>query len=420
LVDIPRVAISAILSDIVGNRSFRITVKGETGYILYKNGYFLFQPDKLYDTGIPLVLRAALFPVKQDSYEDFEPARERRPAVVAEVGKPAAATTAAAVANLKDAVNAKPSAPIAEIRGDPIAFWDVVERFLDAIQEGNLPNARSDKKILPDSLENAIKNLYVGNKKAEDKAYNTISMIHRFYQDIKRNSDWCEYLAYAAGKLIWDEILNYEEQYRLYEAKKASPSPLLSLIWDEHLVTFEDQIIYRRVNPSTGSLEYKCDSKDCSPALVTALEEEEDALRALRANTSTTGKPYGTLNYKNGLFVFKTNNPVRPSTKPGVKEKQERGSECANVPNMLPHYNLLEEIGRIAMDALQTNLGFIPSELQEAAAPRGVKNSVRACALTDIALRFFDEVKVQDKRWFYRPLPTFYTKHPGILRAKTT
>lgn len=422
LTDIPRVAISSILSDIVGNRSFRITVKGETGYVLYKNGYFLFQPDKLYDTGIPLALRAALFPVKQDSYEDYEPARERRPVAVAPGPEAAKGTTVAAVANLKEVVEEKPSAPVAEVRGDPAAFWDVIERFIDSIQEGELTNARSDKKILPDSLENAIKNRYTGNKKAADKVYNTLSMIHRFYQDVKANDEWREYLAYAAAKLIWDEVLNYEEQYRLYEAKKEAPSPLLSNVWDEHLISFDEQIVYRRVNPSTGSLEYKCDGKDCSPALIAAIEAEDEAsdpLRNLRANTTTSGKPYGTLNYKNGLFVFKTNNPVRPSTKPGVREKQERGAECANVPNMLPHYNLLEEIGRIATDALGTNLGFTLTELEEAQPPRGVVNSVRACALTDIALRFFDELHVQDKRWFYRPLPTFYTKHPGILRQKS-
>ena len=71
------------------------------------------------------------------------------------------------------------------------------------------------------------------------------------------------------------------------------------------------------------------------------------------------------------------------------------------------------------MGALGNDLGFTESELKVAKAPRGVKNSVRACALTDIALRFMDELHVDGKKWFYRPLATFYTKHPGILRKKT-
>ena len=409
LTDIPRVAIAAILSDIVGNRSFRMKVRGETGYILYKNGYYLFQPERLLDTGIPLALRTALFPVKQDSYEEIEPARKAAPA-------PAAVPGAAVEEKKDDAV----SIPAAEIRGDIQAFWTALTPFFDSIQEGTLANARSDKKILPDSIQYALKNRYVGNKKAEEKAYSTLSMIHRFYQDIKENNDWRERLMYAAAKLVWDELLNIEEQYALYKSLKDDPPALLSIVWDDHILMFDDVVIYRRVNPATGLMEYKCDGENCSPALVSAIEAEDestDELRKLRVNNVTTGKPYGTVNYKNGLFVFKTNVPVKPSTT-GAREKQERGSECGNVPNMIPHYALLEELGKIGTTTLGTNFGFTEGELQKAQAPRGVKNQIRACALTDIALRFMDEMNLETKRWFYRPLPTFYTKHPGILRKK--
>jgi hypothetical protein len=409
LTDIPRVALAAILSDIVGNRSFRIKVRGESGYILYKNGYYLFQPEAIQDTGIPLALRTALFPVKQDSYEEIETA------IVP------AKRAAAALPGAEKNGTGETGAPAAvEVRGDIPKFWEAMMPFFESIQNGTLANARSDKKILPDSIENALKNRYAGNKKIEEKAYNTLSMIHRFYQDIKGNEEWREILMYAAAKLVWDELLNIEEQYALYRALQADPPALLSIVWDEHVITFDDVVIYRRVNPTTGKLDYKCDGTDCSPALVNALELEDestDELRKLRANSATTGNPYGTMNYKNGLFVFKTNVPRKPSTT-GAREKQERGSECANVPNMIPHYALLVEIGKIASDSLGTNFGFTTSELEEAQAPRGVKNSIRACALTDIALRFMDELRLNTKRWFYRPLPTFYTNHPGILRKK--
>jgi hypothetical protein len=171
----------------------------------------------------------------------------------------------------------------------------------------------------------------------------------------------------------------------------------------------------------TGSLEYKCDGEACSPALVTAIEAEDestDELRKLRVNSDTTGNPYGTINYKRGLFVFKTNVPRKPSTT-GEREKQERGSECAIVPNMIPHYSLLVEIGQITSRTLGTSLGFTMTELEEAKSPRGITSSVKACALTDIALRFMDEMNLESKRWFYRPLATFYTKHPGILQKKS-
>jgi hypothetical protein len=414
LTDIPRVAISAILGDIVGNRSFRIQVRGETGYIVYKNGYYLFQPERLSDLQIPIALRAALFPVKQDSYEEFEDIRPARPAPA-----PAALPGAVAVdVDVEAPAKTEGEVPLVEPRGDVVAFWAVVQTFVENIESGTLADARSDKKILPESLENALRNRYKGNKKAEDKAYNTFSMIYRFYQEIKTNGDWRVTLAYATAKLVWDEMLTIDEQYSLYQAKQADASPLLSIVWNDHLVPFEDQVLYRRLNPATGTIEYKCDGENCSPALVAAVEAEDestDEVRMLRANATTTGKPYGTINFKNGLFVFKTNLPVKPSADPKVHEKKERGSECAIVPNMPPHYALLEEIGRLTKEPLGSDFGFRIALLE---GKGGVKNSIRACALTDIALRFLDELRFNDKRWFYRPLETFYTKHIGILRKK--
>ena len=421
LADIPRIAIASILSEVVDNRLFRIQVNGETGYIVHRNKYYLFQPHKIPDTRIPIALRAALFPVKQDSYEDFEPLRKTavEDVVAVAVARPASATTAV-----------EPQVDDTSL----ITFWDIMMKFVESIKAGTVEAARSQKKILPDEVENVIRNRYIGNKKAEDKAYNIISMIYRFYTSIQGTADWREALAYAAAKFLWDEVLTIEEQYTIYEKKKENPSVILSMTWDEHLISFDNTIVYRRVNPLTGTLEYKCNGATCSYALVNEIEQEDestDELRSLRANKNTTGTPYGTMNYKDGIFVFKTNEPVEPSRNPAEREKQDRGSECANVANMVPHYMLLEQLGRIAESFLGTNLDFViptPTEPQSQASTPicykietglcSVKNSVRACALTDIALRFFDELGFDGKRWFYRPLPTFYTKHPGILRKK--
>jgi len=422
LADIPSLARAAILNDIVGNRSFRISLNDELGYIIYKNGYYLFQPERLRDTGIPIALRTALFPVKQDSYEEFEaPSRKAVARAVENRAPPPGAGAAAAAAS------AAPVAPanveeVVEVRGNVVEFWDSILSLVTMIQDGRLPDARSDKKILPDSIENTLKNRYSANKKSYDKVYNSISMFYRFYKDVQANEDWRMLLARAAVKFLWDELLTTDEQYTVYLAKQGENSELMMRAWSENLVSFDGQTIYRFVNPTLGKIQYKCGGADCSPALAAALEAEDestDEVRSLRANSNTTGNPYGTLNFKKGIFVFKTNVPVRPSLNPAVREKQERGSECANVANMIPHYNVLEEIGRIAQETLRTNLGFVLSELKDAPAPRGVKNSVRACALTDIALRFFDEIGIYRKRWFYRPLATFYTKHPGILPKKT-
>jgi hypothetical protein len=402
---IPRVAIHAILREILNNKSFRIRVGDEVGSIVYRNGYYLFQPEKLKNTGVPLAMRTGHFPVKRDSYEEIEVARVARP-------PPVAAQQTRGEAGVE--------APVAP--SSVKAFWTASMSLLDGVRDGTLAPPRSDKKILSDTLDAALKQRYTGNKKAYDKAYNMISMIYRLYEDLQANAAWREAFAYSAGKFLWDELLTIEEQTSIYMEKKDSTDLFYDELWSEHILVFDGKAIYRRLNPSTGTVEYVCEGKPCSPALVSAIEAEDestDPLRSLRANALTTGKPYGTVNYKNGLFVFKTNLPVKPSSDPTKREKQERGSECANVPNMVPHYKLLDEIGSIAeaSSILHSRLGFTLEDLQDSKAPRSVKNSVRACALTDLALRFFDALEIDGKRWFYRPLASFYTKHPGILRA---
>lgn len=404
LVDIPRVAVASIMAQLVGNRNFRIQVGTEKGYIVYKNGFYLFQPDKYRDTGIPLALRTALFPVKQDSYEELEAPVQRKPvaapAVAEEKAKPE---------------GEEPSLPPSAAREIVVAFWDSMMPLVDLIVSGSLGDS------LPATIQNVLKVRYSENKKAYDKANNSLSMICRFHKDVQSKKEWRETLANVLVQYLWDEFLTSEEQYTLFLAKQSAPTPWLTSAWTEHLLDFEGETIYRLLNPATATVEYKCDGEACPAALITALEAEDestDLVRKLRANSTTTGTPYGTLNYKNGLFVFKTNVPVPPSTDPLKKEKQERGSECSIVSNMTPHYAVLESIGNVGIETFGNNFGFEVSILESSPPPRGVASSVRACALTDIALRFLDLFHVQGKRWFYRSLPTFYTNHPGILRKK--
>jgi hypothetical protein len=48
---------------------------------------------------------------------------------------------------------------------------------------------------------------------------------------------------------------------------------------------------------------------------------------------------------------------------------------------------------------------------------RKIKNSTRACTLMNLIIRFLDADKIQNKRWFFRPVQAFYTGHKGLFRA---
>lgn len=403
---IPRVALASILAGIVGNRGFRIQVKGVDGYIIYKNKLYLFQPEVYKDTFVPLAIRGSDFPVKQDSYEPM-PIAFQRPSK-----KP--------VAQAMEEQEQEQEETGQEVRGDYKAFWSAMMSFIDTIKKGKVPQPKSKKHSLSPAVSTALLQRYSSNKKSYDRAYNSLSMVVRLYEDIKGNQGWRSSLATATAKFIWDEFLNNEEQYRLYEELKNTTDSLLAFVWQEHIVSNEGIQGFRRLNPLTGKIEFMCDGQKCAPVAVALLEKDpEDEVKTLRANNTTAGEIYGSLNYKNGSFVFKTNIPVPPSTNNKV-EKQEPGQECANVSNMAPHYKLLEDIGKITESSLGSNLGLTMSQMFDAPAPRSFRNSVRACALTDIVLRFLDELLIQDKRWFYRPLASFYTGHKGRLRKEKT
>ena len=438
----PRIALSILLQSVVNNRSFRLEIKGQQGFLVYKNGFYMFQPDAMRDKAIPMALRVGLFPVKRDSYEPAEIKPTAK--VAADPGRgpargPGAADPGRGPGRDPDAAEPGPepdaeAAPEAQIQGDVAAFWRIVEAFVDSIQDGRLANPRSDKKILPDAVETALQNRYESSKKSYDRSYNSLSMIVRLYQDLKDNEEWRLAFSAAVRKFIWDTLLSNDEQYKLFRDKQAAATAEDATLWDENLVNSGRTFGFRRVNPFTGEMDYMCDGTKCAPNLVKLFEEEEsDEFLLLRVNAKTTGDPYGTLNYKEGIFVFKTNQP--PAHNPAFdaiqasdtepmkkkresKEKHDRGSECANVSNMKPHYELLIRLGEIASEALGTNLGFTLREMAEVPAPRSFKNSVRACALTELCMRFFDELRVKEKRWFYRPVSAVLSGHLGRKTKK--
>ena len=50
---------------------------------------------------------------------------------------------------------------------------------------------------------------------------------------------------------------------------------------------------------------------------------------------------------------------------------------------------------------------------------RAIKGATRLCAVTEIALRFLDILRVNGQQWFYRPVSAFLTGHlPGGVTKK--
>lgn len=47
--------------------------------------------------------------------------------------------------------------------------------------------------------------------------------------------------------------------------------------------------------------------------------------------------------------------------------------------------------------------------------PRKFQNSVRACSIKNIILRWMDHMKVGGRRWFLRPIAAYKSNHKELL-----
>ena len=391
--DVPRSALASILAEVVGNRSFRVKSGIQDGYIIYKNGFYLFQPEALQDILLPISLRVASFPVKRDSYDPIPIMKEKPP--VAAVTAVAAATALAAAAPEEENNSGR-------ILGFE-TFWQVFEGWSESIRDG------SADLTVPNSVKNEVKRRYGSNKKEVERVLNSFEMIPWLYTVVRGDEEKRSVLASVMCEMVWDEYLKQKEQYALYKLALDNDNLPTLEVSGEHQVRSGAQFGYRSINPKTGILEYICEEGPCAPALVRVFEEDDsDPLKGIKANNEVSAYLYGSVTYKRGAFVFKTNKPV-------AKEKKhpDKGSECAIVSTVAAHRKTLAEIGEMARAAIGIDLDLNTQTLENR---RPFKNSARFCALTDLALRMINELD-DTKIWFYRPIAAFKSGHKGEKSA---
>jgi hypothetical protein len=136
--------------------------------------------------------------------------------------------------------------------------------------------------------------------------------------------------------------------------------------------------------------------------------DKKDVMQAFSVHRRTTGMFYGFVVSKNGNIVFKTADP------PDTGKKVERGLECENVSNMTGHVAKLVQLGDVLRSEGQHDVDLTRNMIRM---ERPIENSTRACNLLDIVLRYMDALRIQDKRWFFRPVQAFYMGHTSSFRG---
>jgi hypothetical protein len=395
--DIPEITLINLLADIVDNRSFHINNGVHEGYITFRNGFYLFQPDRLQDTRIPIAFRVADYPVKRDSYEAA--------LIKAEVSEARAKVAAEDEEESKE----EAAAPTEEIDSQQL-----MKLWIEFVEWGVKFHTEGYSGKIPDKLHSFVQKRYEKNKNKLRRINESLAMFTYVYLSVKSSRELLTHLQKVMLEFVWDELLTPLEQLTIFDeftgGTGMTSDAAMNSVWKENRMESEGEVVFRFLNPDTAKLEYYKDGVHLKPSLVQYYESKDvDPLAGLRVNTTNTGEIYGTVNVKRGLFVFKTNRPVPPTS-----AKPEPGSECANVSAFSHHKTVLLEIGnKYAKRDIRSTLGLQEDIISGARPLDGV---ISACMLTDISLRMLDSMGAGGKRWFYRPISTLKSGHRALLR----
>jgi len=382
---VPPEALFSVLHDIVNNKSYRLTVDGKEGYITYKNGYYLFQPLKLQDIEIPLALRSADYPVKQDEFrpvyvpkklgEELEKVKEEK-------------KEEEAVETVKTSHSVK--------------FWNellkLAKSISDGKNDGNLPLSLNKEIIRKFSVMESIK----------DELYNKLDMILWLYKSkgMKDNEEYRKILSYVCLEFVWDSYLSYSEQLEILK----TPNDTTREVAKEQILK-ENRYRFLSTTPPYDMI-YWCETKKCDKIITDLIEKDAgDRYLKLKANSDTTSSLYyGFMVPKRGsTMLFKIIGGEKSRVADGDTIPVP-GADCKGIQTKKPKlemlYKLAEKLKEYSIPDFDLNEMYL--EKTESRVP---KNTQAYCALIEFILRWMDIKKVQNLRWFYRPIASYYSRH---------
>jgi len=361
--------------------------KGLRGYIVLKNEYFVFQPERIKNTSIPIALRMAHLPIPKDRFPPPPPA-EKKP-------------TAESLEQVSS-------------EEDSEGVWDQALAWTRAMRIGN-----ADTKEVPEELVEEVSKLQSSAGSLLNSQKERLQMILLLYKTIPERvrNDFADVVL----EYIWDEYLTFATKKHLLSTKWTDPdiekvsanetdarwelegNLYLRLLKD---VTENPKGKSRGEHPATYYISIEGGvAVPSSKAVIDELEKNSATDPLLRSpnqkiNTKYTGFEYGFLvyNLKKRRFIFKTNEPPAPG------KKISRGKECSNDSASVSYQiSLFKRFAENLQKKGYPDFGLDKLE---------IKNSVRVCTVGDIILRYMNKVKLDGKRWFYRALEAKLHNHP--------
>jgi hypothetical protein len=379
---IPAEALFSILHDIVNNKSFRIKVNNKEGYITYRNGYYLFQPLKLKDLEIPLSIRSAEYPIKQDHFKLIKEEEVVKEEVIEQ-----------------------------DMSGIEL-FWSTIKEWAGKIKEGS-----ADTNTVSKSVIDAIKNKFKYNSIIANNINDQIHMILWLYKRMIEVEDYRSILAYVFLEYVWDYCLTYSEQISL--AKNSDE--IIKIVAKENIMS--DNIFRYVLLNEPYNMMYWCNDKLCSEIIIRTVEKDpKDPYNLLKANIETTGPFYGFLVPKKGNLSFKLIDNEKSHTA-DVGQSPPSGAVCSDVQTVEPKLKRLYKIGSLLKESGYPDFDLNDIKLKDNKAKKSLKkemayptNPNTYCALEEFILRWMDFKRVNGLHWFYRSISAYKTGHYAKIK----
>ena len=391
--DVPQKAISMMIHNIIRNKSLHLELFGKQGHIIYKNGYFLFQPDQLHDEIIPLALRVAPFPPKRDSYATV-------------VDEPVEAAAA-------DEAEAEEEIP---------PLWDAVEKWIEHMEAGNdkkvIFEIEKGKYIPPRFILTVLKELYSNDDTLMKIVKEKLGMVGYLYEKVKDDENWKPLFLRAVKEVMWDEFLTSSEQFKLVSAwRNTKDFETNRHLFRDQYIEKDDNWLFRFVDLHSGEMKYRCEKDNCNPETIEQLTEG-DSIVKINFNTTAYSKDLEHLFYgflvpnESSHICFKTARAVAPDATMPV------GSECSLSSNRSKRDPLLTTLASV----IETLPDGIDLGLDEDSI-KPIRGAFSGCFLLDLALRIMDKKRIMNKRnevkrFFYRSIESYKGGHLKLEERK--
>ncbi len=398
----PRVARLALLQSIYNNPQFVVRNNGRDGYIIYRNGYFLFQPFLLKDPRIPRAVRMAPYPIRQDSYSPELMAMLRKDAPIATPKEEPTDT-------IKTQATSKTTTEIKKVSSS-----EVLMKIINTCRTWAAILSTQDAEI-PEDLLVWISGHENMDKKDFERRQSHLQMIRWIAESMRDAEVDTQIFERLILEFIYDEHMSHEEQITFYSNPDlmAAGAKITPIQFQRYSSKQQPAFLY--VSREDGKLKYICDSdgKSCSPAII-ELINEINYMHDFNVDNTTTGFMYGFLVPKlNSIMAFKTHNPPTKGSKDAINKKLP-GKECSIVSRTSDHIARAAELGERLKLARHSDMGMTVDVLERST--RKPKNAQQICTITDLVLRYMDIIKFEGKKWFFRPVEAAISGHKGSFK----